>query len=219
MHEPSRQIRSGSPHEGALWGAIRHHGLLPDKVIVSDGANRFWVGTHALYWVYAERLVHALIPTTATQRRAIAVTRTLIWWFYADLKAWVRVPCPKRARALRARFDRIFRRPTGALMLDRLLARLHRHKAALLRVLERPEILLHTNGSENDIRACVTKRKISGGTMSEAGRTARDAMLGLMRACAKLGLTFFRYLGDRLGIPDGVAVAPLPDLVRKATTA
>jgi hypothetical protein len=47
-----------------------------------------------------------------------------------------------------------------------LLARLHRRKAELLRVLERPEIPLHTNGSENDIRACVTKRKISGGTMS-----------------------------------------------------
>ena len=104
-------------------------------------------------------------------------------------------------------------------MLDRLLARLHRHKAALLRVLERPEIPLHTNGSENDIRACVTKRKISGGTMSEAGRTARDVMLGLMKTCAKLGVSFFRYLGDRLGIPDGARVPPLPDLVRNAATA
>ena len=104
-------------------------------------------------------------------------------------------------------------------MLDRLLARLHRHKAALLRVLERPEIPLHTNGSENDIRACVIKRKISGGTMSEAGRTARDVMLGLMKTCAKLGVSFFRYLGDRLGIPDGVPVPPLPDLVRNAATA
>ncbi|WP_375463486.1 hypothetical protein [uncultured Methylobacterium sp.] len=90
------------------------------------------------------------------------ITRTLIWWFYADLKAWARAPCPKRARALRARFDRIFTRRTGAAMRDRLRARLHRHKAALLRVLERPEIPLH-NGSENDSRACVTKRKISGG--------------------------------------------------------
>ena len=30
-------------------------------------------------------------------------------------------------------------------------------------VLDRPEIPLHTNGSENDIRCQVTKRKISGG--------------------------------------------------------
>jgi hypothetical protein len=205
--------------EGALWGAIRHHGLLPDTGVVSDGAGQFRVGTHALCWVHAERLVHTLIPTTAAQRKAIALTRTLIWWFYADLKVWACAPCPKRARALRARFDRIFARRTGTVMLDRLLARLHRHKAALLRVLERPEIPLHTNGSENDIRAYVTKRKISGGTMSETGRTARDVMLGLMKTCAKLGVSFFRYLGDRLGIPDGDAIPPLPDLVKQAATA
>ena len=101
-------------------------------------------------------------------------------------------------------------------MLDRLLARLHRRKPELLRVLERPEIPLHTNGSENDLRACVTKRKISGGTVSEAGRTARDALLGLMKTCAKRGVSFFRYLGDRLGIPGAIAVPPLPDLVRQA---
>lgn len=143
------------------------------------------------------------------------MNRTLIWWFYADLKAWACAPCPKRARA---RFDRIFTRRTGMVMLDRLLARLQRHKATLLRVLERHEIPLHTNGSENVIRACVTKRKISGGTMSEAGRTARDVMLGLMKTCAKLGVSFFRYRGDRLGVPDGDAIQPLPDLVRNAAT-
>ena len=81
----------------------------------------------------------------------------------------------------------------------------------ILRVLERPEIPPHTNGSENDIRACVTKRKVSGGTMSEAGRTARDVMPGLMKTCAKLGVSFFRYLRDRLGIPDSATVPPLQD--------
>ncbi len=39
-------------------------------------------------------------------------------------------------------------------------------QAGGLRVLERPEILLHTNASANDLRACVIKRKISGGAMS-----------------------------------------------------
>ncbi len=124
-----------------------------------------------------------------------------------------------RRSALRARFDRIFTRRTGYVVLDRLLARLHRRKAELLRVLERPEIPLHTNGSENDIRACVTKRKISGGTMSEAGRTARDALLGLMKTCRKLGLSFFRYLGDRLRVPGAIPIPPLPDLVRQAAAA
>jgi hypothetical protein len=123
--------------------------------------------------VHSERLVHKLVPATPEQRRAVEVTRALIWWLYADLKAWARDPCLRRAAALRARFDRIFRRQTDYATLDRLLARLHRRKSELLRVLQHPEIPLHTNSSENDIRACVTKRKISGGTVSTAGRTAR----------------------------------------------
>jgi hypothetical protein len=205
--------------EGALWGAIRHHGLLVGTVIVSDGAGQFRVGEHALCWVHAERLVHTLVPATPAQHRAIEVTRALIWWFYADLKAWKRDPCPRRAASLRARFDRIFGRQTDYVMLDRLLARLHRRKHELLRVLQRPEIPLHTNGSENDIRACVTKRKISGGTMSKSGRTARDVMLGLMKTCGKLGISFYRYLGDRLQVPGAVTIPALPDLVRQNAAA
>ena len=178
-------------------------------VIVSDDAGQFRLGAHALCWVHAERLVHQLIPATRGQAQAVETTRQLIWWFYRDLKVWKTDPCPRRARALRARFDRIFTRRTGFVMLDRLLARLHRRKAELLRVLERPEIPLHTNASENDIRACVTKRKISGGTMSEAGRDARDVMLGLMKTCRKLSVSFFAYLGDRLGLNTSASVIPL----------
>lgn len=81
-------------------------------------------------------------------------------------------------------------------------------------VLERPEIPLHTNASENDLRACVTKRRISGGTMSADGRQARDVMLGLMKTCQKLGISFFAYLGDRLGLNQSARRVPfLPDLV------
>jgi Transposase IS66 family len=200
--------------EGALWGAIRACGLLVGTVVVSDGAGQFRIGDHALCWIHAERLVHKLLPVTKEQKRAVEITRELIWWLYRDLKRYKLDPSPKRATALRARFDRIFRRRSGYVTLDRLLASLHRRKAELLRVLDRPEIPLHTNGSENDIRAFVTKRKVSGGTMSEAGRVARDVMLGLAKTCRKLRVSFWRYLGDRLGIPGtGHPIPPLNQLV------
>ncbi len=83
-------------------------------------------------------------------------------------------------------------------------------------MLQRPKIPLHTNGSENDVRPRVTKRKISGGAVSAAGRTARDVMLGLMKTCSKLKVSFLRYLGDRLHIPGAITIPPLPDLVRQA---
>jgi hypothetical protein len=183
--------------EGALWGAIKAHGLLPGTVIVSDDAGQFLVGCHALCWVHAERLVHKLDTFTDHQRRMQQHLRSLIWWFYRDLKAYRREPTPRRRSELRARFDRLFARRTGFVVLDRLLARLHAHKPELLRVLDRPEIPLHTNGSENDLRAQVTRRKVSGGTRSDTGRDCRDAFLGLAKTCAKLGLSFWDYLGAR----------------------
>ena len=202
--------------EAALWGAIRHQGLLPDTVIVSDDAGQFRVGAHALCWVHAERLVHKLIPSNDKQRNAIEIAKRMIWWFYRALKDYKLDPSAERAELLRARFDRIFKRAsTGFATLDRLLRRLHRNKEGLLRVLERPEIPLNTNASENDIRAFVTKRKISGGTVSDKGRDARDIMLGLAKTCLKLKVSFYDFLGDRLGVP-GQKIPPLASLIRPA---
>ena len=115
---------------------------------------------------------------------------------------------------LRARFDRIFRRRTGFVTLDRLLARLWANKAELLMVLERPEIPLHTNGSENDIRCHVTRRKVSAGTRSDAGRDCRDAFLGLAKTCAKHRIAFWDYLGSRLNVHGQPAIPPLSEFVR-----
>jgi transposase IS66 family protein len=202
--------------EAALWGAIRHQGLLPDTVIVSDDAGQFRVGAHALCWVHAERLVHKLIPANDKQRNAIEIAKRMIWWFYRVLKDYKLAPSAEQAELLRARFDRIFKRAsTGFATLDRLLRRLHRNKEGLLRVLERPEIPLNTNASENDIRAFVTKRKISGGTVSDKGRDARDIMLGLAKTCMKLKVSFYDFLGDRLGVP-GQKIPPLASLIRPA---
>jgi hypothetical protein len=199
--------------DGALWGSIKAHGLLPDTVIVSDDAGQFNVGQHGLCWVHTERLVHKLDTFTDEQRAAQRRVRAVIWRFYRALKAYRRYPSPSRKTALEARFDRIFTHRTGFVTLDRLLARLHARKSELLMVLDRPEVPLHTNGSENDIRCQVTKRKVSGGTRSDAGRDCRDAFVGLAKTCTKLGIAFWDYLGARLAVPDASAIAYLPEII------
>jgi transposase IS66 family protein len=199
--------------EGALWGSVKAHGFLPNTVIVSDDAGQFNVGEHGLCWVHAERLVHKLDTFTDEQRDAQRKIRALIWRFYRDLKAYRQHPISRRKAALRARFDRIFTRRTGFVTLDRLLARLHANKSELLLVLDRPEIPLHTNGSENDIRCQVTKRKVSAGTRSDPGRDCRDAFLSLSKTCAKLGIAFWDYLGSRLKLPNQPDIPSLPLLV------
>jgi hypothetical protein len=200
--------------EGALWGSIKAHGLLPNTVIVSDDAGQFDVGQHGLCWVHAERLVHKLDTFTDEHRSAQRKVRGLIWRLYRDLKSYRLAPSKRRKAALTARFDRIFTQETGFVTLDRLLKRLHANKAELLLVLERPEIPLHTNGSENDIRCQVTKRKVSGGTRSDIGRNCRDAFLGLTKTCFKLGIGFWDYLGARLGLAGQPEIPYLPDVVR-----
>jgi hypothetical protein len=199
--------------EGALWGSVRAHGFLPETVIISDDAGQFDVGRHALCWVHAERLVHKLDTFTDLHRIAQTHIRGLIWWFYSDLKAYRADPTSRRRTELRARFDRIFSRRTGFASLDRLLERLHANKPELLMALDQPEVPLHTNGSENDIRCQVTKRKISGGTRSNAGRDCRDAFLGLAKTCTKLRIGFWDYLGSRLAVPGCQPIPLLPNLV------
>ena len=199
--------------EGALWGSLKAHGFLSKAAIISDDAGQFDIGLHGLCWVHAERLVHKLDAFTDRQRAAQQRIRGLIWWFYCDLKAYQAEPTPQRRAALRARFNRIFKRRTGFATLDRLLERLHANKSELLLVLDRPEIPLHTNGSENDIRCQVIRRKISGGTRSDTGRDCRDAFLSLAKTCNKLGIALWDYLGDRLAAPAHPEVPYLPDLV------
>jgi len=210
--------------EGALWGAIRHQGLLERAVILSDDAGLpgldpgINVGLHALCWIHSERLVHKLVPANDKQRNAIENAKRMIWWLYRQLKQYKLAPSPQRAEVLRGRFERIFGRAgTGYVTLDRLLKRLRANGPELLRVLDRPEIPLNTNETESNVRTMVTKRKVSGGTVSDKGRDARDVMLGLYKTCRKLKISFFEFLGDRLSIP-GRTIPPLPTLILRPDT-
>ncbi len=79
-------------------------------------------------------------------------------------------------------------------------------------MLDRPDIPLHTNGSETDIREYVKKRKVSGGTRSDQGRQCRDTFASLKKTCRKLDISFWDYLTDRLGIGNKT-IPPLPDII------
>jgi hypothetical protein len=203
--------------EGALLGGLIGKGFSPELAIVSDGAGQFAILLHALCWVHAERLVHKLIPLNERHRQDQERVRGEIWELYADLKAYRRSPDPALAPALAARFDAIFTQRTSFATLNQTLKRLHAHKEKLLLVLKRPDIVLHTNGSEGDIRGYVKWRKISGGTRSDLGKRCRDGFASLKKTCRKLGLSFWDYLGDRIG--QHGAIAPLPDIIRERAAA
>jgi len=203
--------------EGALLGSLSDLHIAKNMAIISDDAGQFNVLTHGLCWVHAERLIHKMLPLNDQHRVDIARVRTQVWDLYADLKSYKLGPAEERKDGLKKRFDEIFTQKTSYTSLNLLLLRLHKNKSELLLVLERPEIPLHTNGSEGDIRGHVLKQKISGGTRSDLGRKCRDTFSSLKKTCRKLGISFWRYLIDRISCSD--QISPLHHIIEQRIAA
>jgi hypothetical protein len=191
-----RRVRIAT--EGALLGSLIAHGVSPELVVLSDGAGQYDVLEHAACWIHAERPLARMIPYSEAHRAMIAKVRGQIWELYQDLKRYRQHPERSRRRELRSRFDAVCGQRTGFPSIDGILKGMRRHRAALLRVLRRPEVPLHTNLSERHLRDYVTRRKISGGTRSESGRRARDTFASLKKTCRELGVNFWAYLQDRV---------------------
>jgi hypothetical protein len=184
--------------EGALLGGLIERGVSPELVVVSDGALQFVILWHAACWIHAERPLLKIVPHTDEHRAVIEKLRGQIWELYKDLKAFKQNPQEAQRPLLEARFDALVEQRTGYPNVNQVLKSMREHKADLLRVLERPEIPLHNNGRESDIRDFVKRRKISGGTRSDAGRRCRDTFASLKKTCRKLGIRFWEYLRDRV---------------------
>jgi hypothetical protein len=203
--------------EGALLGGLVARGVSPDLGVLSDGAPQFVVFVHAACWVHAERPLAKLIPHNEEHRAAIEKIRTQIWELYKDLKAYRAKADEAQKPVLEVRFDGLVEQRTGYPSIDGVLKEMRDHKADLLRVLERPEIPLHNNAMESDIREFVKRRKISGGTRNDAGRRCRDTFASLKKTCRKLGLRFWDYLQDRV---RGLGKIPrLAELMRQKAQA
>jgi hypothetical protein len=203
---------------GALLGSLMSHGVSPRMAVISDDAGQFDVLVHALCWIHAERTLARLTPFNDKYRSVLEGVRTQVWDFYAELKAYKRKPCPREKARLERRFDELFATTTDFVTINGALKRLAGDKAQLLRVLERPELPLHNNPSENDIRDYVKKREISGSTRSEAGRRCRDTFASLKKTCRKLGIKFWEYLQGRVR-GSGVVPRLAEEIGRQASAA
>ena len=191
-----RLVRSAT--EGALLGSLIAHGVSPDLVILSDGALQFDVLVHASCWIHAERPLLRMVPYSDAHRAAIAKIRDQIWMLYRDLKAYRQQPDPAQKPVLEARFDALVEQHTDFANIKQVLKDMRQRKSDLLRVLEQPAVPLHNNISETHVRDYVKKRKISGGTRSDAGRRCRDTFASLKKTCRCLGIAFWQYLVDRV---------------------
>ncbi|MBT4364027.1 MAG: transposase [Desulfobacula sp.] len=202
--------------EGALIGSTTYHGFNPGIAIISDDAGQFKVFLHGLCWVHAERSITKLIGFNECQKNLLEKTKTDIWDYYDDLKKYRLQPDESQKRSLEKRFDEIFTRKTGFASLDMALKRFWRNKSELLLVLKRPDVPLHNNLSERDIREYVKKRKISGSTRSDSGKRCRDTFISLKKTCRKLDISFWNFLKDRLEFRN--KYPPLAEIVKSRMT-
>ena len=204
--------------EAALLGGLNRAGRSEPLRILSDGAGQFNVMEHGLCWVHIERGLRKLEGKTEQERENIGDMQGLLWDYYQGLKQYQQQPSSERSLSLQGKFDEIFGRcylRHG--LLNHVLNQIRNRKLELLQVLNCPELPLHNNAAETDIREYVTRRKISGGTRSELGRKARDTFVGLKKTCRKLGLSFWKYLTSRLHGDE--QVLPLSDVLRAKAAA
>jgi hypothetical protein len=203
--------------EAALLGGVIEKGVDINLRILSDGAGQFNLLVHGLCWVHAERSLRRLQGNTSEQCQNIDSMQQLLWDYYQQLKAYQQDPSPEFKAQLEQDFDQVFGRCfLEHSSLNDVLAQFRGRKEELLQVLDCPELPLHNNEAESDIREYVTRRKISGGSRSETGRKSRDTFVGLKKTCRKLGISFWKFLLSRLRGDE--TIPPIPDVIARVAS-
>ena len=170
------------------------------QLLLGDDAPQFKRITPelALCWVHDARYYKKLTPAVAYHRHLLAEFRDRYWTFYDALLAYQDTPSPEQVPRLETEFDKLFSTVTGYTGLDRRIAMTRDKKEALLMILRHPEIPLHNNPAEIEMRRRVRKRDVSFGPRTEDGKRAWDTFATLSATTKKLGVSFYRYVYDRV---------------------
>jgi hypothetical protein len=189
------------------------------RCLVCDDAGQLRGLTEeiALCWVHDARHYKKLVPRFTWFQHQWEAFRKEYWTLYRELQAYRSAPSLAEAERLERRFDALFATETLYADLDRCIARTRANKEKLLRVLKHPELPLHNNPAELAARRRVRKRHVSFGPRSEAGRQAWDTFQSLAATTAKLGISFFEYLKDRVSAAG--QVPPLAQVIAERAEA
>ncbi len=185
--------------ESVLIAGLLSNGFNKDMVIHSDDAGQFKLFVNSLCWKHAERPLKKLVCCTDEQRKVLDDKLSKFWYLYRDLKLYKLDTDLFNKDKLSARFDEICKAVTIEFdELNKVLKNLSKKKDELMLVIDRPDTSLENNPSERDIREFAKRRKINGPTKNDAGRKARDTFASLKKTCRKLGISFWKFVNDRV---------------------
>ena len=176
------------------------------RFLISDDGTNFkdLIKNHQLCWVHEIRNYKL---TDVFKKLECETLDTLVneWRsFYKLMKDFKEDPSAILRVKVRSEFDRITSLNTGVKLLNEQLKRTRAKKDKLLLFLKYPQLPLHNNLCENDLRERVIKRKISLQNRSLEGVESWDLMLSLASTCRKLNLSFWRYLEDRISKREAI---------------
>jgi len=200
--------------EAAAVAAYRAQQEFPVvELPICDDAPQFKRLTEelALCWVHDGRHYKKLNPVVAHHCQLLDDCLNRYWDYYDDLLTYKQNPAPKEATRLSKAFDDLFSEATGYVALDMRIAKTKAKKNALLMVLKHPEIPLHNNPAELEVRRRARKRDVSFGPRTEDGKKAWDTFLSLAATTTKLGVSFYTYIHDR--VSDTNEIPQLADLI------
>jgi hypothetical protein len=183
------------------------------RLLVCDDAPQFkWLTEDiGLCWVHEGRHYKKLTPAIALHRQQLVDFVKQFWDFYKQMLAYQRQPSPQERCRLEAEFDRLFSTVTGYAALDARIAKTREKKASLLMALQHPEIPLHNNPAEWEVRRRVRKRDVSFGPRTADGVRAWDTFMSLAATTRKLGISFYQYIHDRISKAN--QIPPLASLI------
>lgn len=150
-----------------------------------------------LCWVHEIRHYWNLFPYFNPNRELERMILTQWKQFYHLCKQYGNAP-PVNHKILRetilTQFDQITSQVTGYDLLDKQLRLTSRKKDRLLYFLDHPFVPIHNNACEQDLRAFVILRKISGATKSYWGDLSIARHLSVIQTAQKQGLDVYQTL-------------------------
>ena len=170
------------------------------QTLVCDDAPQFKLLTDnlALCWVHEGRHYKKLTPFVTCHQKILDDFLTEFWDYYRELLAYQDSPNQNKKLELKSKFGELFGTETGYKQLDERKRLTAAKVSELLLILEYPELPLHNNPAELAARTMVQRRNISYATQTIEGTKAWDIFMSLVATTRKLGISFFKYVHDRI---------------------
>ena len=197
---PGKQCMENILFYSALTYYMGQEEYFTPRVIVCDDAGQFKLiaAIEALCWVHLGRNFRKLQPKLPFHITVLASFLDDFWKLYHELLDYQKNPGVERKKELAEQFDQLFHRKTGWEELDLMIEATFQKKRNYLVTLDKPQVPLHNNHTEQQIRERVVVRRIRHGTRSEDGLKAADTFYSLKATCDKLEISFWEYLKNRV---------------------